>query len=79
MNNNQNKSGLVIQNTPDGVMQNKSGAVNIPNNQTPLQVVSNSKQQNNMMMAQFQDIVNSSFTPYITGCVVNFNVTVNTN
>jgi len=77
LNNNQNKSGSVIQNTSDGVMQNKSDAVIIPNNQT--QVVSNSNQQNNMMMPQFQDIVNSSFTPYITGCVVNFNVTVNKN
>lgn len=71
LNNKQNKSGSVI--------QNKSDAVIIQNNQTPLQVVSNSNQQNNMMMPQFQDIINSSFTPYITGCVVNFNVTVNKN
>jgi hypothetical protein len=47
----QNKSGSVI--------QNKSDAVIIQNNQTPLQVVSNSNQQNNMMMPQFQDIINS--------------------
>ena len=69
LNNNQNKSGSVI--------QNKSDAVIIQNNQAPLQVVSNSNQQNNMMMPQLQDIINSSFTPYTTGCVVNFNVTVN--
>ena len=60
--------------------QNKSGSVIIQNNQTPLQVVSNSNQQNNMMMPQFQDIINSfTRTRYITGCVVNFNVTVNKN
>jgi hypothetical protein len=36
----------------------------------------NSNQANNMMMPQFKDFFmgNSAFTPYITECVVNFNV-----
>jgi hypothetical protein len=48
-------------------------------NKENINVLSNSNQTNNMMMPQFKDFVmrNSAFTPYITGCVVNFNVSMN--
>jgi dTDP-D-glucose 4,6-dehydratase len=48
-------------------------------NKENINVLPSSNQSNNMMMPQFKQCVmgNSDFTPYISGCVVDFNVSMN--